>query len=130
MKKRIIRVFVIFAILLAITAIISVHGVNRYIDTHTWATISISGENHSDTYDAFSEEHEYMKGDHISTGDLSLLITKIRHNGDVTFKVERGSLYDGNGEKIKSDTISKNKKITYRTDNGNIQLNVISVGYE
>lgn len=130
MKKRIIRVFVIFAILLAITAIISVHGVNRYIDTHTWATISISRENHSDTYDAFSEEHEYMKGDHISTGDLSLLITKIRHNGDVTFKVERGSLYDGNGEKIKSDTISKNKKITYRTDNGNIQLNVISVGYE
>ena len=59
MKKRIIRVFVIFAVLLAITAIISVHGVNRYIDTHTWATISISGENHSDTYDAFNEERRW-----------------------------------------------------------------------
>ena len=130
MKKNILKVFLIFAILLSVTAAICIHEVNRYINTHTWATISLGGTRETDTSDAFYEEHEYMKGDHISTGDISLLITKIRHNGDVTFKVERGSLYDGNGEKIKSDTISKNEKITYRTDNGNIQLNVISVRYE
>ena len=87
MKKRIIRVFVIFAILLAITAIISVHGVKRYIDTHTWATISISGENHSDTYDAFNEEHEYLKKDRIQikksyktdNGYIDLLVTGSRY---------------------------------------------------
>lgn len=130
MKKRIIRVFVIFAILLAITAIISVHGINRYIDTHTWATISISGENHSDTYDAFNEEHEYLKGERIQIAKISLLITDIDHNGDVAFKVDRGSLFDDDGKEIKKDTISKNIKKSYKTDNGYIDLLVTGSRYE
>ena len=130
MKKRIIRVFVIFVILLAITVIISIHSINRYIDTHTWATVSVSGESHSDMDDAFFEEHEYLKGERISIADISLLITDIDHSGNVTFKVERGSLSSENGEAVKSDTISRNIKKSYKTDNGYIQLSVTGSRYE
>ena len=130
MKNRIFKVFVIFWVLLAITIAVSVYAVNGYFDSHTWAVISVGGERNTETADAFEQEREYLKGDSISTGDISLLITDITHDGDVTFSVERGSLYTDEGESVKTDTVSKNDKKSYRTDNGYIQIFVKSSRYE
>ena len=127
LRKKILKVFIIFGILLAVTIGISIYAVNGYIDTHTWAVISVMGESHSDTADAFEEEHEYQKGDSISIGSVSLKISDITHSGDVSFTVERGNLYK---KSIQKDTVSKNIKKSYKTDNGYVQVLVKSARYE
>ncbi|MDO5154939.1 MAG: hypothetical protein Q4D51_03145 [Eubacteriales bacterium] len=119
-----VAVFVLFWIVFVIGSI------NRYHDTHTWASIQITGVLETDTSDAFEQSDEYLKGDAITVGDALLRIDDIKHNGTVTFHVERGKLTDENGEEVKTGTITYQKKERYYLEHGTVQLQVISNRYE
>lgn len=116
--------FVIFGIVFIITS------VNRYCDTHTWATIQITGVLETDTADAFEQDEEHLKGDTISVGDVVLKIDKIKHDGTVNFHVEQGKLTDENGEEVKRGTITYHKKEHYHLENGAVQFQVIGKRYQ
>lgn len=130
-KKKKIIIIVVTVLVLALSAIvITVAEINKYVDTHTWATVSISGEINSDTADAFSEQREYLKGDSISFGDVILDITDITHDGEVTFSVKQGNMYNESGESVGKDTLTKGVKSNYKLNNGTVSLTVTDNRYQ
>lgn len=126
-------IFIIIGMILILVSsaiYIVVYEINYYVDTHTWATVSISGELSSDTSDAFSEEHEYLKGDKIVFGNVILYITDITHDGTVTFSVEQGELCNEAGETVKTAQIKKGVTSGYKLKNGAVSLTVSSNRYQ
>ena len=110
--------------LLACMAICVIVSINHYFDQNTRATILVSGEIHSDTADAFVEEHEYLKGDRITFGTVILEVTQIEHDGTVSFSVKQGRLYDEAGNEIRTGILSRGEKVRYRIENGQVFLSV------
>lgn len=129
-KKKIIISVIVVLVSILTTVIFAVVEMNIYIDTHTWATVSISGEIHSDTADAFSEQYEYLKGDTISFGNVILDITDITHDGEVTFSVKQGNLYNDSGEAVSKDMLIKGVKSEYKLENGTVYLTVTANRYQ
>lgn len=130
-KRNAVIVWIIAAAaLLAALITVAVISIDHYIDTHTWATVYITGEINSDTSDAFAEEHEYLKGDKISFAGITLKITDITHDGTVTFSVERGDLYNDYVEAVDSDIITKDENKHYKIDNGTVYIRVIGNRYQ
>ena len=78
--------------------------------------------NKPETSDAFEEEHEYLQGDRISLGNVTLLITDITHDGDVSYKVEQGRLMDNGGEEITSGILRPDQTAHFRLDNGYVDI--------
>ncbi len=126
-KKIVLTIVITLA---ALITVLTVFSVNKYIDTHTWATIDVYGEVHSETDDAFSQRTEYLKGDHISFGNVTLEITDIKTDGEVSFTVIRGNLYDEHRESVINDTLTKNTKSRYLLDNGTVNLMVTDSRYQ
>ena len=120
----------IFIIILAVIFILSflaisvIMSIKKYHDTHTWATIRITGEINSDTADSFDDKHEYSIGDTITIGNVILDITDISTNGNVEFSVKQGHLYNEERKTIESDNILKNTKSNYKLDNEYVSLTV------
>ncbi len=133
MKGKIGKIIKILLVLLIVVAalIAFLYGeVLKYTDTHTWATIYMTGTMDSDTADTFSEEHEYLKGEDIVIGTTILRITKITHAGDVTFEVKQGEIKNDSGVIVLVDTISLNESKWYRMSNGNFNLRVTNNRYQ
>ena len=128
-KKRNIIIAAVVLILSFLTASV-IMSINKYTDTHTWATIRITGEINSDTADSFDEEHEYLKGDNITIGNNILVITDISTDGTVKFSVKQGHLYNESGKTVDSDTIIKKTKSNYKLDNGYVSLTVTDNRYQ
>ena len=128
-KKLFIAVGCIFALLIALIAVF-VAEVNRYADTHTWATVAVSGEMHADTDEAFVESHEYLKGDTIAFGNVTLEVTNITTDGTVTFSVQRGELYNETGEAIQTGSIGKEEPARYKIAQGTVSLTVTDNRYQ
>lgn len=130
-NKKLIFITVGVILILVLSALLGVsYEIDHYIDTHTWATVRVSGEIDSDTSDAFSEEHEYLKGDRISFGNVILDITDITHDGTVIFSVEQGELFNKAGETISSDELKKGVTSEYKLNNGTVYFMVTSNRYE
>ena len=127
-KRIIIILAAVFIVAFLIFSVIK--SINKYVDTHTWATIRITGELNSDTADSFDEEHEYLKGDAITIGNVILDITDISTNGTVDFSVKQGHLYNEAGKTIDSDNIIKKTKSNYKLDNGYVSLTVTDNRYQ
>lgn len=102
----------------------------QYMDTHTWATITVSGEVHAETSDAYVETHEYLQGERISFDSVSLEIKDITHDGTVDFQVVRGHIYDESGKEVREGTLYEGKKQYYKINNGVFDINVDSSRYE
>lgn len=128
--KKIITAIIAAVLVLALLTTLFIVSINHYFDTHTWATIYISGEINSDTFDAFAEEHEYLKGDNIEFGNVILVITDITHDGTVTFSVQQGNLYNEAGEVVNTDIIVKGVKANYKLNDGTVYLIVNSNRYQ
>lgn len=128
-NKIIIAILVAFFILSALT-VFSIMSINKYIDTHTWATICVKGTIDQDNTDSFNFEREYLKGDAIAFGNVILDITDISHDGTVTFSVRQGDLYNETGKNIDGDTISKDAGSDYLINNGSVSLTVTNNRYE
>jgi uncharacterized membrane protein len=130
-KKRLIIILIILAVVLGLPATFIIYGINKYIDTHSWATIAVDGAySESDVEDAIYYQQECLKGDYISMGSVDIKITKITHDGTVTFKVVMGELKDESGNIIKKDTLELQNKKGYKIPEGYMQLEVVSNRYE
>lgn len=123
-KRKRFLIIGVATLILAFLAISVVRSINKYIDTHTWATIHVFCKSSSDVTETFDYEHEYLKGDTITLGNVKLDITDITTDGTVTFSVYQGELYDENGEVIDADTIYKDTKSNYKLNNGVVSLTV------
>ncbi len=128
-RKRFIIIGVA-ALILVLLAISVVRSINKYIDTHTWATIHVLCQSNSDDTETLDYEHEYLKGDIITFDNVKLDITDITTDGTVTFSVYQGELYDEKGEVIDTDTIFKDSKSNYKLINGSVSLTVTDNRYQ
>lgn len=129
-RNKAIIVIIAAVFILTFLAVSTIVSINKYIDTHTWATIRITGEIGSDASDSFDFENEYLKGDDIEIGNVILDITDISHDGAVSFSVREGELYDEAGEKVFSATIVKDVKSNYRLNNGAVCMTVNDNRYQ
>lgn len=105
-------------------------SVRKYIDTHSWATITVSGEVNAETSDAFMETREYLQGEIIAFDSVSLEIKDITHDGTVDFIVVHGHIYDESGKEVREDTIYKGEKEYYKINHGTFCISVDSSRYE
>lgn len=128
-RKTIVLLISVFAFIVIFVGFLYIQLL-KYHDTHTWATIWISGTVEAETSDAFEQENECLKGDTISAGGVTLYIDRIEHDGTVTFHVKQGEMKDANGELVKKETLTAHDKKRYRLTNGSIQVEVISNRYE
>ena len=131
-KKRKIWCIIAGVILLLLAALAVMVGISvqKYMDTHTWATVTVSGERHGDTDEAFDETHEYLKGDCITCGSVSLEITKITHDGTVTCKVAEGTLKDDAGVEVAGCTVTRDTPGYFIMEHGTMMLRVVSNRYQ
>lgn len=117
-------------LLLSVLGVITFHSIQKYTDTHTWATVAVNGEHHGDTDDAYSDQREYLKNDQLSVGTLTLVITDITHDGTVTFKVKNGELKNQSGAVIEEDILTLNQAKYYQSDKDSFSLRVTSNRYQ
>jgi len=101
-----------------------------YINTHTWATVTIKGELQSDAAGDFELTQEYLQGDTITVGEVTVLITDIGSEGTVDLKVQSGNLYDSEGNQVKKFSINLDKQAHFTMDDGRVNFMVISNRYE
>lgn len=135
MKKKavVIIVSVLSILLISFALLIKIFLLNpyfKYIDTHTWATVMVSGELQSDADGEFELTQEYLKGDTITVGDVTLIITYIGTGGTVDIKVQNGNLYDKEGNTVKKFTITPNTQAHFVMDDGTINFRVVSNRYQ
>lgn len=129
-KKKIFAIISAVLIVIALIILFVILSISRYIDTHTWAAISVSGEINSSPTDAFAYEQEYLKGDNLSFGDVILNITDITTDGTVEFEVQQGDLLNANGESVNDGTLVKSGRADYKMNNGYVSLIVIDNRYQ
>mgnify|MGYP006916069513 CR=1 FL=1 len=110
-------------VILAAMAALGIYEINKYMDTHTWATIHISS-------DKTDEEQEYLKGDRITLSGAELTITKVTHDGTVSFDVSDGKLYDASGKSLTSDILHLGEEKHYSTDKYELTLCVKDNRYQ
>ncbi len=134
-KKEKLGMIILIAAIIVVLIVVFIIGffaleVKRYIDTHTWATIRVSGEINSDTAGAFTDEQECLKGDTISFGGIILNITDITHDGTVTFEVQQGDLLNADGEFVSEETLVLGNKADFKWNDGHVSLVVSSNRYQ
>lgn len=131
-KKKKIFIIIISAVVIVIALIIvlAILSISRYMDTHTWATISVSGEMNSFPTDDFAYEQEYLKGDNISFGDIILNITDITHDGTVEFEIQQGDLLNADGESVNDGILVKSDRADYKLNDGYVSLVVTDNRYQ
>ena len=108
----------------------------KYMDTHTWATIRITGTTViSEISDAIEEDKEFLKYDTYSLHNTTLIIEDITHDGEVTIKFEPEVNNSDTGELIGVAVIDKNdvlniKEVCSNGDSATWQLRVTSNRYQ
>ena len=135
MNKKTITIVVsaILTLLIAAAIFITVFLVNpyfTYINTHTWATVSVRGEWNDATDDGLALTEEYLQGDTIAMGDVSVVITDIGSEGTVKIKVQSGNLYEETGKTVEKFTIDLDRQAHFSTDGGTVTFEVISNRYQ
>ena len=135
MNKKTITIVVsaILTLLIAAAIFITVFLVNpyfKYINTHTWATVSVRGEWNDATDDGLALTEEYLQGDTITVGDVGVVITDIGSEGTVKIKVQSGNLYDEAGKTVEKFTIDLDRQAHFSTDDGTVTFEVISNRYQ
>lgn len=135
MNKKTITIVVsaILTLLIAAAIFITVFLVNpyfTYINTHTWATVSVRGEWNDATDDGLALTEEYLQGDTITMGDVSVVITDIGSEGTVKIKVQSGNLYDEAGKTVEKFTIDLDRQAHFSTGGGTVTFEVISNRYQ
>lgn len=95
-------------------------------DSNTCSTVAISGTRMSDTADTYYDQQECRKGDQISIGSLTLLVTRVDKKGTLSFEVKHGELANESGETIQSDELKLDEQKNYKSGNDRFSLRVVS----
>lgn len=131
-SKKVIKIVSIIAaaicVLLGGLTVITIKYINYYTDTNTWATIVIDhGLQASE--DGFYSEEEYLKGDIIHIGTATLEIEDITHQGETTFRVQSGDVYNSNDESVETFVINYDKQAGLTIDDEFVRLYVSNNKY-
>lgn len=135
MKKKTVIIIASVVIVLSVlfglfVMVFLVNPYFTYINTHTWATVTTKGELLSDAVGDFELTREYLQGDTITVGEVTVLITDIGSEGTVDLKVQSGNLYDSEGNQVKKFSINPDKQAHFTMDDGTVNFMVISNRYE
>lgn len=135
MKKKTVIIIASVVIVLSVlfglfVMVFLVNPYFTYINTHTRATVTIKGELQSDATGDFELTQEYLQGDTITVGEVTVLITDIGSEGTVDLKVQSGNLYDSEGNQVKKFSINPDKQAHFTMDDGTVNFMVISNRYE
>ena len=132
MKKNILIIGAVVSVIwvLAFFVILLVNPYFKYINTHTWATVSAKVELSADADGGVELIEEYLQGDMITAGDVSVVITDIGSEGTVKLKVQSGNLYDEAGNAVEKFKIGLDKPKTLSMDGGTVTFEVTSNRYE
>ena len=135
MKKKTVIIIASVVIVLSVlyglfVMVFLVNPYFTYINTHTWATVTIKGELQSDAAGDFELTQEYLQGDTITVGEVTVLIMDIGSEGTVDLKVQSGNLYDSEGNQVKKFSINLDKQAHFTMDDGRVNFMVISNRYE
>ncbi len=107
----------------------------KYVDTHTWATIRVTGNVEAETGDEFYDDIEFVKGDTYQLHDTTVIIEDITTDGEVTIKFEPEVYNMDDRELIEVAVINKEKFLIFKEvcNNGDSvvwKCQVISNRYE
>ncbi|MBR6328871.1 MAG: hypothetical protein IKR68_04395 [Lachnospiraceae bacterium] len=130
MNKKIKWILIVMAVLFAIFCVVAYLGIRDYTDTHTWATVTVSGTDNGETADAYYYQQECLKNDQISIGTLTLVVTDIKHDGTLSFSVKNGELKNYNGETITSDVLQYGVQKNYSHDTHSFSLCITDKRYQ
>ncbi len=135
MKRIIILIVACLLVVVIAACFVMYKSITKYMDTHTWATIRITGTVDSETTEAFYEDREFLKYDTYSLHNTTFIIEDITHDGEVTIKFEPEVNNSDTGELISVAIIDKNdvlniKEVCSNGDSATWQLRVISNRYQ
>lgn len=130
MKKKILITIPAIILLCVLLYNYFIVSISKYVDTHTWATIRVSGEVNTDILMPCEFDQECLQGDTVSIDNVILLVTDITHEGEISFEVKQGNLMDSDGNPIDKVTLTKEKEKEFRIDNGSLSMVVVSNRYQ
>lgn len=107
----------------------------KYGDTHTWATIRVTGAVETEASDVFEESREFLQGDTYQLRSATVIIKDITTAGEVTIKFEPEVNNLDTRELIAEAVIGKQDVLNVKEicDNGDCatwQIRVISNRYQ
>lgn len=107
----------------------------KYEDTHTWATIRVTGAVETEASDVLEESREFLQGDTYQLRSATVSIKDITTAGEVTIKFEPEVNNLDTGELIAEAVIGKHDVLNVQEicDNGDCaiwQIRVISNRYQ
>lgn len=134
-KRRIIVIMTLLLLMVIILYFVFYRPIKEYMDTHTWATIRVTGTVGAETSDAFEESREFLKGDTYQLHNTTVIIEDITTDGEVTIKFEPKVNNSDTGELIEVAVIGKNdvlniKEVCNNGDSVIWQFRVISNRYQ
>ncbi len=110
-EKNVKKLVIAIMTLSVVTVIVFYFGIynplKKYKDTHTWATIRITGTVESDTSDAYEESAEFLKGDTYHLHNTTVTIEDITTAGEVTLRFEPAVIQLTTGETVSEVVIGK-----------------------
>ena len=133
-KRNIIAMTIIMLIILVFSLFLY-KQVTKYFDTHTWATLQVSGTVMSETADAVEERREFLQGDTYSLHNTEVIIMDITHDGEVTMKFEPAVINSETDEQIETIVIGEKdllniKEVCSDGDSASWQFRVVSHRYQ
>lgn len=131
MKKKSLVITSIIIVLLAILCSCGYIAINRYFDTHTWATLRIAETVNADTNDVFEQRVEFLKNDTYPLYATVITIEDITHDGTVTMLFSPAVIDSSTGEEISTVTLKYNEAISFKeNENASGMVQVVNFRYQ
>lgn len=122
MKNK--KVLIIIIIIAAIIAVSVAVVAKIHMDERNRATIIVGSTTYGDEVGASGYSIDYSKGDIICENGVQLIIENIAWSGNVRIKVQRGELYDSNGNTMETFILKEGIPQYFKTKAGTVTLEV------
>ena len=131
MKKKALIITPVIIVLLAILCGCGYIAINRYFDTHTWATLRIAETVNTDTNDAFEQRVELLKNDTYSLYATVITIEDVTHDGTVTMSFSPAVIDSSTGEEISTVTLKYSEAVSFKeNENASGMVQIVSFRYQ
>lgn len=134
-KKRVRLILGLSAVLLAAGAGVVYRSVQKYIDTHTWATISVMTSLETDVSEVTVDEVEVLQGDVFSLHQTEVTVLDVAHDGTVKLAFSPEVTDTASGEEIDNAVLTTASSCSLKEhcingDSSSVRLCVVSHRYQ
>ncbi|MBQ7980050.1 MAG: hypothetical protein IJ305_00415 [Oscillospiraceae bacterium] len=131
MQKKFLVITSVIIVLLAILCGCGYIAINRYFDTHTWATLRITETVNADTNDVFEQRVEFLKNDTYSLYTTVITIEDITHDGIVTMSFSPAVIDSSTKEEISTVTLKYSEAISFKeNESAAAMIQVVNFRYQ